>query len=85
MKGSHCKLYDENLVRNIMISTGISIFEYIKENKAADAEEICEFIEYNADEIIAETIKNLNTDEGSSHEEDSNNPFLSSLNDESQW
>ncbi len=60
MHGSHCRLYDENLVRNIMITTGISIMEFVKEHTAANTEEVCEFVEYNADDIIAETIKNLN-------------------------
>ena len=60
MRGSHCRLYDENLVRNIMITTGISIMEFVKEHSEANTEEICEFVEYNADDIIAETIKNLN-------------------------
>ncbi len=62
MRGSHCRLYDENLVRNIMITTGISIMEFVKENRNAKTEEVCEFVEYNADDIIAETIKNLNHD-----------------------
>lgn len=63
MKGSHCRLYDENLVRNIMISTGVSIMEFIKKNKSVETEEICEFVEFNADDIIAETIKNLSNDD----------------------
>ena len=63
MKGSHCRLYDENLVRNIMISTGVSIMEFVRKNKSVDTEEVCEYIEFNADDIIAETIKNLSSDE----------------------
>ena len=84
MRGSHCKLYDENLVRNIMISTGISIMEYIKENVSADAEEVCEFIEYNAEEIISETIKNINTTDNN-QDDDSPSSFLNSINDDTQW
>ena len=63
LMGNHCKLYDENIVRNIMISTGVSIMEFVKEHDIASAEDVCEFIEVNADKIIAETIKNLNGDE----------------------
>lgn len=61
--GNHCKLYDENIVRNIMISTGVSIMEFVKEHDAANPDDVCDFIEVNADKIIAETIKNLNGDE----------------------
>jgi hypothetical protein len=60
MKGKYCKLYDENLVRNIMISTGLSIIEYIKQFKSADAVDICDFIEQNADHIIENTIEDMN-------------------------
>ncbi len=63
MKGSHCRLYDENLVRNIMITTSASIMEFVKNNKLANTEDVCEFVEFNSDDIIAETIKNLNKDE----------------------
>ncbi|HUI91905.1 MAG TPA: hypothetical protein VLX68_06610 [Chitinivibrionales bacterium] len=62
MKGKYCKLYDENLVRNIMISTGLSIIEYIKQCKSADAIDICDFIEQNADNIIENTIEDMNHD-----------------------
>lgn len=60
MKGKSCKLYDENLVRNIMISTGLSIIEYIKQFKSADTIDICDFIEQNADNIIENTIEDMN-------------------------
>lgn len=73
MGSKHCRLYDENLVHNIMISTGLSIFEYIRDNKFADTEEICEFLELNASSIIEDTIAQMNTSEeasGQSGEED---------------
>lgn len=60
MMGSHCRLYDENLVRNIMISTGVSIMEYARQSSKLDMQEVCEFVETNADSIIAETIRDLN-------------------------
>jgi hypothetical protein len=60
MKGKCCKLYDENLVRNIMISTGLSIVEYIKQFKSVDAVDICDFVEQNADHIIENTIDDMN-------------------------
>ena len=61
--GNHCRLYDENLVRNIMISTAVSILEYVNQNKKINVEDICEFVEFNADDIIDETISNLNNEE----------------------
>ncbi len=61
--GNHCRLYDENLVRNIMISTAVSILEYVKQNRQVNVEDICEFIEFNADDIIDETISNLNCED----------------------
>ena len=60
MEGNHCKLYDENLVRNIMISTGLSILEYVKQNGTAEATDICDFVEMNADTIIWNTIEDMN-------------------------
>ncbi len=63
MKGSHCRLYDENLVRNIMITTSVSIMDFVKNNKLANTEDVCEFVEFTADDIISETINNLNKDE----------------------
>jgi hypothetical protein len=60
MKGKNCKLYDENLVHSIMISTGLSIVEYIKQFKSVDAADICDFIEQNAEHIIQNTIDDMN-------------------------
>jgi hypothetical protein len=62
MTGKQCKLYDENLVRNIMISTGLSIIEYIKQCKVVDTLDVCDFIEQNAQDIISTTIEDMNHD-----------------------
>ncbi|MBD3421560.1 MAG: hypothetical protein GF398_15685 [Chitinivibrionales bacterium] len=61
MPGKHCKLYDENLVHNIMLSTGMSLYEYMKQNKKADIDDICEFVELNAGSIIENTIEDMNS------------------------
>ncbi|MBD3393852.1 MAG: hypothetical protein GF418_17105 [Chitinivibrionales bacterium] len=61
MEGNHCKLYDENLVRNIMISTGLSILEFMKENRGVNPTDICDFVEMNADTIIWNTIEDMNS------------------------
>ena len=62
MTGKQCKLYDENLVRNIMISTGLSIIEYIKQCKVVDTLDVCDYIEQNAHTIINNTIEDMNQD-----------------------
>ena len=59
MESNRNRLYDENIVRNIMLSTGLSVVEYLRENTKADSEEIGDFIEANAEEIIDDTIKHL--------------------------
>jgi hypothetical protein len=71
MTGKQCKLYDENLVRNIMISTGLSIIEYIKQCKVVDTLDVCDFIEQNAQKIIHNTIEDMNREPP----EDFSNPF----------
>jgi hypothetical protein len=71
MSGKHCRLYDENLVHNIIISSGLSVLEYLKEHIDANNDEICEFLEINANAIIEDTIEELNSTDDCS-EKDSN-------------
>lgn len=59
MASKRCRLYDENLVHNIMQFTGLSVQEYLRENVSADSNEICDFIESNADGIINDTLRHL--------------------------
>ncbi len=61
MKGNMCRLYDEQLVRNIMIATGLTVFEHMAENGTVDPKEVCEFIEMHADTIIEDTILDMNS------------------------
>ena len=63
MGSMHCRLYDENLVHNIIISTGMAVVEFLNENRHADTEEVCEYLESQADSIIEETIDQLNNSE----------------------
>ncbi len=63
MNGKHCKLFDENLVHNIMISTGLSVLDFIRSNPNIQTEQIFEYIQMNAASIIDETIDHLNRDE----------------------
>lgn len=59
MQGKHCRLYDEELVRNIMVSTGLSVHEFMKQSREIDPDEICEFIDINAQTIIRDTIDEM--------------------------
>jgi hypothetical protein len=59
MSKRRCKLFDENIVHSIMLATGNSVTEYIRENGTADSDEIRDFVEVNFDDIIKETIADL--------------------------
>ena len=52
-------LFDESILRSIMLSTSNSVIEYIRENGTASAEEITGFIEDNAEDIVSDTIRDL--------------------------
>lgn len=74
MASKRCRLYDENLVHNIMLSTGLSVLEYVRENTNANSEEICDFVESNAEVIVNDTINHLkameNGKDGNNHTSD---------------
>jgi hypothetical protein len=70
MGSKHCRLYDENLVHNIIVSTGLSVYEYLKEHRNASSDDICEFLEVNSGCIIEETIDQINSADESSDQED---------------
>lgn len=93
MGSKHCRLYDENLVHSIIISTGVSVLEYYKNNGEIDIDEVCEYLEMNANSIIEETIEQLNSredpkinpeefsDQDGSESEDDSWPFSETDND----
>ena len=60
MGSMHCRLYDENLVHNIIMSAGLAVADFLSDHRHADADEICEYLEMNADSIIEDTIEQLN-------------------------
>jgi hypothetical protein len=59
-----CRLYDEQLVRNIMVATGLSIYEFVKSNRKVTPQDICDFIDAEASGIIDDTISDMNAVEG---------------------
>ncbi len=52
----HRRLYEERLVKEIMISTALCIQELLLDDPDAGEDEICEFVEANYSSIIEETI-----------------------------
>ena len=52
MGSMHCRLYDENLVHNIIISTGLAVIDFLQKHNSTDADELCEYLEMHADSII---------------------------------
>lgn len=69
MASMHCKLYDENLVYNIIMATGNAAFNFLQDNKGADLEELYDYLELNAASIIEKTIEQLNGNEKYSENE----------------
>jgi hypothetical protein len=63
MGSMHCRLYDENLVHNIIMSTGMAVADFLQNHQNADADDICEYLELHADAIIEETIEQLNSND----------------------
>jgi hypothetical protein len=63
MGSMHCRLYDENLVHNIIMSAGLAVIDFLNQHQDADADDICEYLEMNADSIIEDTIEQLNSSE----------------------
>ena len=66
-----CKLYDDDVVHAIMTSTAIAVMDWLRENRDADEEDLCDFVEANADGIIADALADLE-DEGEESEPDGN-------------
>jgi hypothetical protein len=69
MKGNRCRLFDENLVRNIMVSTGLTILEYLRERRVFDPNAVCDFVESHADRIIENTIEDMNESAGEAEDD----------------
>ena len=53
----HLKMYDEELVREIMISTALCVQELLMDDPRARQDDIFEFVESNFQHIITETLR----------------------------
>lgn len=65
------RLYEEKLVKEIMLSTAICVQELLMDDPKAREDEIFEFVESNFRQIIIETLSAEAGAEGSSCEEES--------------
>ena len=59
MLGKQCKLYDEHLVRTIIVTTGLTALDFIRGRGNAGEEELCEYLELNAQGIIDDTLEEM--------------------------
>ncbi|MDD5674962.1 MAG: hypothetical protein PHC61_12400 [Chitinivibrionales bacterium] len=59
MPGKHCKLYDEQLVKSIMVSTAFYILDYLKGNPILSEQEVYDFVQRNADSVIQYTVDEI--------------------------
>jgi hypothetical protein len=69
-----CRLYDEEVVHAIMASTGITLLEYLRGHEEAGEDEVCDFIDANAEAIIAEALEGLEQDGDGGEDEPGTGP-----------
>lgn len=53
----HLKMYDEDLVKEIMISTALCVQELLMDDPQARQDDIFDFVETNYRHIITETLR----------------------------
>ena len=53
----HLKMYDEELVKEIMISTALCVQELLMDDPQAAQDDIFDFVETNFKHIITETLR----------------------------
>jgi hypothetical protein len=53
----HLKMYDEELVKEIMISTALCVQELLMDDPQAQQDDIFDFVETNFQHIITETLR----------------------------
>ena len=59
VEGRSCRLFDDEVVRHIMASAGVAVLDYLRQHKNVDEEEVCDFIDANAEMIIADTLDQM--------------------------
>lgn len=64
MEGRSCRLFDDEVVRNIMVATGMAVYDYLRQRKNIDEEELCDFVDANAEVIITDTLEEMGERDG---------------------
>jgi hypothetical protein len=59
MEPKCCRLFDDEVMRNIMVSTGVAVMDYLRQRKGVDEDEVCDFVDANADVIITNTLEEM--------------------------
>lgn len=67
MDSKCCRLFDDEVVRNIMMAVGSSVYDYMRQRKNADEDEVYDFVDANAEAIIADTLDEM---ENSAYEDE---------------
>jgi hypothetical protein len=77
MEERSCRLFDDEVVRQIMITTGIAVFDYVRQHRFVDEAEINDFIDANADVFIADTLDQMERGDnsGGAGPDDADGPF----------
>ena len=63
MEGRSCRLFDDEVVRSIMMSTGVAVLDYLRQGKTPDEDEVCDFVNANAEMIIADALEEMEQDD----------------------
>lgn len=69
MHGKHKRLYDESLVRNIMLASAYCVKDLVDENPNFNDDDIYEFIENNYMNIIQDTLEEVRQQEKEEEED----------------
>jgi hypothetical protein len=77
MEERSCRLFDDEVVRQIMVSTGVAVFDYLRQHRFVDEAEISDFIDANADVFIADTLDQMEGGDNTNGRdpEEPNGPF----------
>jgi hypothetical protein len=59
MQKADYKLYDETIVKNIMKTTGMLIYDVFKDNESLEEEDIISIIEISCNNVIEQTLNEM--------------------------
>ena len=56
------KLYDEDIVKEIMLETAMVVFESAKNGKLVNINEVCDYVDFCSEDIITEALEDSDTE-----------------------